>query len=133
MKRQKRAEMIKKVDEWRQSSMSVETFAKTSGIPKSTFNYWVRKVRDKAKPADAFPGFIEMQQSVPIKPIPEAKTKTDILAKSQIVSTFPSRLCLKMVCIGKEITEELDFTPAKLYINRFIRRKYITKEDEYGN
>lgn len=35
-----------------------------------------------------------------------------------------------MVCIGQEITEELDYTPAKLHINRYIRNKYITKEDE---
>ena len=35
-----------------------------------------------------------------------------------------------MVCIGQEITDELDFTPAKLHINRIIRPKYITPEDE---
>ena len=38
-----------------------------------------------------------------------------------------------MVCIGKEITEELDYTPAKLHVNRIIRPKYISKEDEKGN
>ena len=45
----------------------------------------------------------------------------------------PSEDTTNMVYIGKEITEELDYTPAKLHINRFIRLKYITKEDEYGN
>jgi len=94
--RQKREEMIARINEWRRSSMSLETFAQESGISKSTFKYWVRKVRDKAKPADAFPGFIEMRQTVPTKPVPEAKTKTDILAKPQIVLTFPSGLCLKI-------------------------------------
>ncbi len=38
-----------------------------------------------------------------------------------------------MVCIGKEVTEELDYTPAKLHINRIIRPKYISKEDSNGN
>ena len=38
-----------------------------------------------------------------------------------------------MVRIGEEITEELDYTPAKLHINRIIRPKYITKEDEKGS
>ncbi|MCK5538886.1 MAG: IS66 family transposase [Bacteroidales bacterium] len=38
-----------------------------------------------------------------------------------------------MVRIGEEITEELDYSPAKLHINRFIRPKYITKEDRAGN
>jgi transposase len=38
-----------------------------------------------------------------------------------------------MVCIGREVTDELGYTPAKLYINRIIRLKYITKEDEKIN
>jgi len=37
-----------------------------------------------------------------------------------------------MVYIGQEITDELDYTPAELHINRIIRPKYITKEDEQG-
>lgn len=45
----------------------------------------------------------------------------------------PAQDTTGMVCIGKEITEELDYTPAELYINRFIRPKYITKENEEGN
>jgi transposase len=45
----------------------------------------------------------------------------------------PSEDTSNMVCIGKEITEELDYTPAKFHINRYIRFKYITKEDEYGS
>ena len=44
----------------------------------------------------------------------------------------PAEDTTDMVCIGKEITEELDYTPAKLHINRIIRPKYITKEDEKG-
>lgn len=38
-----------------------------------------------------------------------------------------------MVCIGQEITEELDYVPAIFQVNRTIRPKYITKEDELGN
>jgi transposase len=37
-----------------------------------------------------------------------------------------------MVRIGTEVTEELDYTPATLHINRTIRPKYMTKEDEKG-
>lgn len=44
----------------------------------------------------------------------------------------PTEDTTDMVCIGKEVTEELDYTPAKLHINRIIRPKYITKEDEKG-
>jgi transposase len=45
----------------------------------------------------------------------------------------PSEDTTDMIHIGREITEELDYTPAKLHINRIIRNKYITKEDERGN
>ena len=44
----------------------------------------------------------------------------------------PSEDTTGMVRIGQEVTEELDYTPAKLHINRFIRPKYITPEDEKG-
>ena len=34
-------------------------------------------------------------------------------------------------CIGKEVTEELEYRPGKLYVNRYIRLKY--KEEDTGN
>lgn len=45
----------------------------------------------------------------------------------------PSEDVSQMTCIGNEVTEELEYTPAKLYINRYIRPKYITKENESGD
>lgn len=45
----------------------------------------------------------------------------------------PTEDTTNMVCIGKEITEELDYTPPKLHINRIVRFKYITQENEKGN
>jgi len=38
-----------------------------------------------------------------------------------------------MVCIGRNVTEELGYTPARLFIKRTICPIYITKEDEMGN
>ena len=35
-----------------------------------------------------------------------------------------------MKCIGKEITDQLELVPAKLYIKRYIRPKYIKPTDE---
>ena len=32
-----------------------------------------------------------------------------------------------MVCIGQEITEELDYTPARLFRNSYIRNKHMAK------
>ena len=37
-----------------------------------------------------------------------------------------------MTYIGDEITEELEYKPAIFYKKRYIRRKYITQEDERG-
>lgn len=37
-----------------------------------------------------------------------------------------------MKCIGKEVTEQLEYSPAKLYIKRYIRPKYIKALDEEG-
>ncbi|WP_293885121.1 IS66 family transposase [Sphingobacterium sp. UBA1498] len=34
----------------------------------------------------------------------------------------------QMICIGKEITEELECEPAKFYIKRYIRYKYAAKD-----
>ncbi len=42
----------------------------------------------------------------------------------------PSEDVSGMTCIGSEITDELEYTPAKLHINRYIRPKYISKEDK---
>lgn len=35
-----------------------------------------------------------------------------------------------MKCIGKEITDQLELVPAKLFIKRYIRPKYIKSEDQ---
>jgi transposase len=45
----------------------------------------------------------------------------------------PSENTTGMLRIGEEVTKELDYTPAKLHVNHYIRPIYITKEDEAGN
>src|SRR5210317_464201 len=35
-----------------------------------------------------------------------------------------------MKCIGREITDQLELVPARLYIKRYIRPKYITPQDD---
>jgi transposase len=46
------------------------------------------------------------------------------------IEIYPQGNLEEMVCIGKEITEELDCTPAKLFIRRYIRYKYAPKDKE---
>jgi transposase len=69
------------------------------------------------------------------KPKKEHHGRLALPSHLPVVETIiePSEDTTNMVCIGREITEELDYTPAKLHINRIIRPKYITKEDERGN
>ena len=96
---------------------------------------------------DLEPKALEIEQTV------EAERETIRIAyeRKKVKKAHPGRLALPshlpvvetiiepiedttgMVCIGQEVTDELDYTPAALYINRTIRPKYITKEDEQGN
>lgn len=46
------------------------------------------------------------------------------------VEIYPEGDLSKMVCIGKEVTEELECVPAKLFIRRYIRYKYAPKNKE---
>jgi len=43
------------------------------------------------------------------------------------IEIYPEEDITDMVCIGKEITEELEYEPAKYYIKRYIRYKYAPK------
>ncbi|MBL1411576.1 IS66 family transposase [Sphingobacterium faecale] len=44
------------------------------------------------------------------------------------VEIHPEGDLSQMICIGKEITEELECEPAKFYIKRYIRYKYAAKD-----
>src|SRR5690554_6794979 len=48
----------------------------------------------------------------------------------QEIEIHPQGDLSDMVCIGKEITEELECEPAKFYIKRYIRYKYAAKSGE---
>ena len=46
------------------------------------------------------------------------------------IEIFPEEDITDMVCIGKEVTDELEYEPAKYYIKRYIRYKYAPKNKE---
>lgn len=46
------------------------------------------------------------------------------------IEIYPEVDIADMVCIGQEITEELEYEPAKYYIKRYIRYKYAPKNKE---
>lgn len=46
------------------------------------------------------------------------------------VEIYPEEDITDMVCIGKEVTEELEYKPASYFIRRYIRYKYAPKSKE---
>ncbi|MDJ1473850.1 hypothetical protein QNI15_38860, partial [Cytophagaceae bacterium NT2B1] len=45
------------------------------------------------------------------------------------IEIYPDGDLSQMICIGKEITEELECEPARFYIKRYIRYKYTPKQN----
>jgi transposase len=70
-------------------------------------------VREKAK-RENHPGRLTLPSHLPVEEI--------------VIEPKEDTTGLK--CIGKEITDQLELVPAKLYIKRFIRPKYIKPTDE---
>ncbi len=105
----KRERFIKNADE---NQMTLPFEVETEQEPEKqqeTISY----VRNKTKRVN-HPGRMTLPSHLPVKEIviePEEDTTG-------------------MKCIGKEITEQLDFTPAKLSVLRYIRPKYIKLEDD---
>lgn len=48
----------------------------------------------------------------------------------EVIEIYPKEDISTMVCIGKEVTEELEYKPASFYIKRYIRYKYAPKNKE---
>ena len=46
------------------------------------------------------------------------------------VEIHPEGDLSEMVCIGREVTEELDLEPARFFIRRYVRYKYASKDKE---
>lgn len=69
------------------------------------------------------------------KPKKEHHGRMALPAHLPVIETIiePTEDTTGMVCIGKDVTEELDYTPGTLHINRTIRLKYMTPQDEQGN
>lgn len=66
-------------------------------------------------------------QYVRSRPNHKGRAKLPEHLEVEEVKIYPQGDLSQMVCIGEEITEELEFTPAKFYIKRYIRYKYAPK------
>jgi transposase len=67
----------------------------------------------------------------PRKNHPGRKPFPDHLPVEEIVIE-PEEDTSGMKCIGKEVTDQLELVPAKLFVKRYIRPKYIRQEDKEG-
>ena len=91
-----------------------------------------------ALPFDASPVEVEQQQEeikekieyVRKRPNHKGRAKLPAHLPVEEIEIYPEGELSEMVCIGKEITEELECEPAKFYIKRYIRYKYAAKNGE---
>ena len=87
-------------------------------------------------PFEAEPAEVEQQQEeikekieyVRKRPNHKGRAKLPAHLPVEEIEIHPEGDLSQMVCIGKEITEELEWDPAKFYIKRYIRYKYAAKD-----
>src|SRR5690606_10043936 len=86
-------------------------------------------------PLDAAPAEVEQQQEEVKEKIEYVRKRPNHKGRAKLpehlpveeIEIHPEGDLSDMVCIGKEITEELECEPAKFYIKRYIRYKYAAK------
>ena len=87
-------------------------------------------------PFEAEPAEVEQQQQdikekieyVRKRPNHKGRAKLPAHLPVEEIEIYPQGDLSQMVCIGKEITEELECEPAKFYIKRYMRYKYAAKD-----
>lgn len=87
-------------------------------------------------PFQAEPAQVEQQQEeikekieyIRKRPNHKGRAKLPAHLPVEEIEIYPEGDLSVMVCIGKEITEELECEPAKFYIKRYIRYKYAAKD-----
>ena len=86
-------------------------------------------------PFGAEPAEVQQQQEEIKEKIEYTRTRANHKGRAKLpehlpveeIEIHPEGDLSDMVCIGKEITEELECEPAKFYIKRYIRYKYAAK------
>ncbi len=85
----------------------------------------------EAEPAEVVQQQEEIKEKIEyVRKRPNHKGRAKLPAHLPVeeVEIHPEGDLSEMVCIGKEITEELECQPAKFYIKRYIRYKYAAKD-----
>lgn len=87
-------------------------------------------------PFQAEPAEVELQQEIIKEKIEYTRKRPNHKGRAKLpahlpveeIEIYPEGDLSEMVCIGKEITDELECEPAKFYIKRYIRYKYAAKD-----
>ncbi len=95
-----------------QLSLPFETTAEVQQAMQEELTQKVEYVRRKS--GSPHPGRTKLPEHLPVEEI----------------ELYPEGNLEEMTCIGKEITEELDYVPAKFIIRRYIRYKYVSKAQD---
>ncbi|QDH80440.1 IS66 family transposase [Echinicola soli] len=98
-----------------QMALPFETAAAGQEAQKEVFEQKTEYTRRKQ--ASAHPGRVALPEHLPVEEV-EIKPEGDLSG---------------MVCIGKEVTEELDYIPGRHIIRRYIRYKYAPKDKNSGS
>jgi transposase len=89
-------------------------------------------------PFEALAGQIAAQEEILTEKISYVRSRPNHKGRAALpshlpvedIEIYPAGDLSEMVCIGKEVTEELDYEPARFLIKRYIRYKYAAKNGE---
>lgn len=90
----------------------------------------VSKQREALGARDEKIEYLESQQKIEYtrkRPNHKGRAKLPAHLPVEEIEIHPQGELTDMVCIGKEITEELECEPARFYIKRYVRYKYAAK------
>jgi transposase len=91
-------------------------------LPATVVSTAAKKVEYTKTTAAAVQTSLEQQQPVRMK-LPEHLER-------RIIILEPSAAITGLIRIGEEVTEELDYEPGKLFVNRYVRPKYANSNGE---
>ncbi|HKK66253.1 MAG TPA: IS66 family transposase, partial [Clostridia bacterium] len=98
-----------------QQSLPFEQQQEATGEPEARHQETIRYVRKKQS-RENHKGRVPLPDHLPVEEI----------------EIHPEGDLSQMVCIGTEVTDELEIRPARFYIKRYIRYKYAPKNSESG-
>jgi transposase len=94
-------------------------------LPAMAVSTAVKKVEYIKTAAPVVPTTLEQQQQHPVRmKLPEHHLER------RMITLEPLADITGLTRMGEEVTEELDYEPGRLFVNRYVRPKYVSKNQE---